>query len=522
MAAVAVAQSALALATSAQPRRLRVGLFADARQQPRWLVEGLARVARSDFAEIVVVAVAGSPRRRVPRLLEAYGRLDEWAFGAEPRQPLDLPHGVPHQVLVEGKAWSVPYFASLGLDVAFALGEFDDTLLDGVARCGVWRYAFDGCQEVAEGKPLTGSRLVARLAAGAAPRIAYESWSRTYPLSVARNRGALLHKTAQFAERALREAHRSGRSWVEQCRTFRGQGSPSPRVSSSSLLRIGGRILRRGLEKALTVDQWFLAFHLGKADLHPTLDGFTRLLPPKDRDWADPFALEKNGRHYVFFEELPRAAGKAHISMLEIDAQGRWSAPVRVLERDYHLSYPFLLEHEGELYMVPETAQKGTVELWRCTDFPRRWRLERVLLEGVRLVDPTLHRGPDRWWLFANAAPGESRVFDDELHLFHAPGLFGDWQPHRKNPVRSDARCARPAGRLFWRNGALHRPAQICVPRYGAGLAVHRVLRLTPHEYAERQVERVLPAGPDLLGLHTLNRAGHLTVVDAFTRRRRI
>jgi hypothetical protein len=232
--------------------------------------------------------------------------------------------------------------------------------------------------------------------------------------------------------------------------------------------------------------------------------------------------IEKGGRYYVFFEELPRAAGKAHIAMIEIDAEGRWSKPVPVLERDYHLSYPFLLEHDGALYMVPETAQNGTVEVYRCTDFPRRWRLERVLLEGVRLVDPTLHRGADRWWLFANAAPGESRVYDDELHLFHSPTLLGEWQPHPRNPVRSDARCARPAGRLFWRNGALHRPAQICAPRYGAGLAIQRVLRLTPHEYAERQVERVLPVADGVLGLHTLNRAGHLTVIDAFTRRRRI
>jgi hypothetical protein len=60
------------------------------------------------------------------------------------------------------------------------------------------------------------------------------------------------------------------------------------------------------------------------------------------------------------------------------------------------------------------------------------------------------------------------------------------------------------------------------VPRYGAGLSMNRVLRLTPQEYAERQVERILPPpGSGLLGIHTLNRAGELTVVDAFTRRRR-
>src|SRR5687768_4087921 len=181
----------LALATTPQPRKLRVGLFADARLQPRWLVEGLARVARSEFAEVVLIAVAGNAadhRRRGAPLLDAYAKLDQWAFGPEPCQGVDLPTAVPHQLLVEGKRWLAPDFVSLGLDVAFALGEIDDEVLDGVAACGVWRYAFDGFREVAEAKPLTGSRLVVRIAAGAAPRVAYESWSRTYPLSVARNR----------------------------------------------------------------------------------------------------------------------------------------------------------------------------------------------------------------------------------------------------------------------------------------------------------------------------------------------
>ena len=195
---------------------------------------------------------------------------------------------------------------------------------------------------------------------------------------------------------------------------------------------------------------------------------------------------------------------------------------MRVLERDYHLSYPFLLEHEGALYMIPESAQNRSVEAYRCIEFPLRWRLEKVLLQGVRCVDATFHRAAGRWWMFANAAAGASRMFDDELHLFHAERLFGDWQPHERNPVKSDARCARPAGRLYRHDGALYRPAQICVPRYGAGLSIHRVRRLTPHEYVEEEVRRVAPEGAGgILGLHTFHRAGALTVVDAFARRRR-
>lgn len=75
-------------------------------------------------------------------------------------------------------------------------------------------------------------------------------------------------------------------------------------------------------------------------------------------------------------------------------------------------------------------------------------------------------------------------------------------------------RCARPAGRLYWRNGALYRPAQICVPRAGAGVALNRVLRLTPHDYAERQVGTIP-------GIRGVNHGAELTVVDAFARRSR-
>ena len=527
------APASQAPATSPEPRRLRVGLFADSRLQPQWVLDAFDRVARSGFAEIALI-VAGEAAPREPALWRLYSGLDRWAFsrGGDPCARADIVAAVPHR-----KFSAEPRF-DFDLDVAFALGGFDEHALDGVARYGVWRFHFDGGEalagfrEVAAGEPLTGSGLRVRLSPGAPPRLAYQSWSRTYPLSAARNRAQLFSKTAEFAWRALRELHRSGQGWLEQCRLAREAPRPGPIGNAEVLARlpaIGARIARRGLEKASTVEQWFLAYRMraprfgdGRA-VPPDLRGFVRLMPPKDRYWADPFALEKNGRYFVFFEELPFASRRAHISMLEIDAAtGKASPAVRVLERDYHLSYPFLVEHDGQLYMIPETAQNGTVEAYRCIDFPLRWKLERVLMQGVRLVDATFHRAADRWWMFANAAAPGSRVFDDELHLFHSERLLGDWQPHPRNPVKSDARCARPAGQLYWKNGALYRPAQICAPLYGAGLSLNRVLRLTPREYVERQVERILPSRSDgILGVHTVNRAGDLTVVDAFTRRPR-
>jgi hypothetical protein len=83
-------------------------------------------------------------------------------------------------------------------------------------------------------------------------------------------------------------------------------------------------------------------------------------------------------------------------------------------------------------------------------------------------------------------------------------------------------RSARPAGRLYESGGSLYRPAQICAPLYGAGISINRVLRLSPEEYLEREERCILPTHPGgLLGIHTVNRAGELSVVDAFTRRLR-
>jgi hypothetical protein len=521
------------VAAGAVARPLKIGLFVDSRRQPAWVVDAFARVAASEFAEVALIVEMGGRAPRDPLAWRLYSPFDRWAFarGEDPGARADISARVVHGAFLPYGPGMLE--ASLDLDVAFAIGEFDDTALDGIARHGVWRFYFGdregealaGFREVAQNEPLSGSGLKVRLAPRAVPRLAYQSWSRTYPFSAARNRDQLLAKTALFAERALRELHRSGAGWLEQCKPAREAAAAGDISWMRSFGAIGARLAQRGIEKALNVEQWFLAYRLrasrfGDARAVPAdLRGFARLMPPRDRTWADPFVLAKDGRYFVFFEDLPFKAGRAHISVLEIDARGRASAPVPVLERDYHLSYPFLTEHDGQLYMIPESAQNGTVEAWRCVDFPRRWKLERVLMQGVRCVDATFHRGTDRWWMFANVAAQGSRMFDDELHLFHSDSLLGDWQPHRRNPVKSDVRGARPAGQLYWHNGALYRPAQICTPLYGSGLSVNRVLRLTPQDYAERQVERVLPArAAGLLGVHTINRAGDLTVVDAFSR----
>ena len=111
----------------------------------------------------------------------------------------------------------------------------------------------------------------------------------------------------------------------------------------------------------------------------------------------------------------------------------------------------------------------------------------------------------------------------DELFLFHSETLeTRDWTPHPMNPVVSDVRRARPAGHVFSHQGRLIRPAQDCSKRYGYGIRLNEILRMTESEYEEVERTSIEPLWDSrVIGMHTLSHAGNLTVVDGILRRRR-
>jgi hypothetical protein len=184
------------------------------------------------------------------------------------------------------------------------------------------------------------------------------------------------------------------------------------------------------------------------------------------------------------------------------------------LERDYHLSYPFTFDWEGSTYMIPETAGARTVELYRAERVPDRWRLERVLLHDIRAADATLLRHDGLFWLFAAVAvPGGA--ITDELCVFWATDLHGEWTAHPGNPVVSDVRRARPAGRIFSAGGRLVRPAQDCSERYGGAIVFHSIDELSTTAYRESVIRRFTGDGINgILGTHTYNRSETLEVID--------
>jgi hypothetical protein len=224
----------------------------------------------------------------------------------------------------------------------------------------------------------------------------------------------------------------------------------------------------------------------------------------------------------VLFEEYEYAQRRGHISAIEIDSRGHAGTPVRVLERPYHLSYPFVFDWRGERFLIPESAEHGTVDLFRAKRFPDEWEHVATLIDGEQLYDATLAEIDGRWWMFAGSSVAGASSWD-ELSVYYSDSPLGPWKPHRRNPIVSDVRTARPAGRLFRANGVWYRPSQDCSRSYGYAVQINQITRLDPQGYSEVPVTRLTPNWrPDVSGVHTVNSAPGLTVVDARIRRWRL
>lgn len=241
---------------------------------------------------------------------------------------------------------------------------------------------------------------------------------------------------------------------------------------------------------------------------------FKVLADPGHRFWADPFPVSRDGRTFIFAEDLDHRVGKGIISAIPFDDRGPSGTAIPVLEEPWHLSYPYFVELGGELYMIPESSTAGDVALYRCARFPDRWERVATLLDGLSLSDATVFEHDGRWWMLGSLHDGDGG-WSDVLAIYSAPSLFGPWTPLDANPVLIDRTSARPAGAVFRRGDRLFRPVQDCTHGYGAALALAEVTRLDDGGFSQVVRHRLGP-GPRWPGrrLHTLNRAGRLEVID--------
>jgi hypothetical protein len=228
---------------------------------------------------------------------------------------------------------------------------------------------------------------------------------------------------------------------------------------------------------------------------------------------ADPFVWPLGEDTRVIYEEVDPWSERGHIRSVSLQRFSHWQRSRPEIVQPYHLSYPFIVHWKNVWYCVPESARSEGVDLYAWDASIGSWQLKRRLLNGVAIVDATLFRHNELWYLFGTIRG--PRAYDT-LQIWWSPSLEGAWLLHGSNPAKVDLRSARSAGALFDVEGHWYRPAQDCTGGYGSALTINRIDMLTPVDFRETTVCRVQPDpnGSYPHGLHTLAVHGNQIVVD--------
>lgn len=430
--------------------------------------------------------------------------------------------------------------------------KFTDGNLSGpilqLAKYGLWGFSMNhrtgnteigsGYYEVVSGNPVTSGSLLILKDHGERDITISRNWESTCSHSVHLNRNKLYWRASLVIPRIIHGIHTYGTPYFEELtkKYSENDGFSEDRgdyekikIRSAKPFTTIKLLIRKSLKKIFYTDpfSWILLFNPSNNKGFPdnSYAGYRRLQPSNDRFWADPFVVSSGDRHFVFVEEFIYRKNRGHISVLELDRQGEIIKSLPVIEHPYHMSYPHVFQFKGSYYMIPETCENHTIDLYKSTDFPYKWTFVRHIMSNIEAMDSTLFHYRDKWWLFT-LVEKISFASDNspELYIYFNDDFMSDnWVSHPLNPVVSDVRTARPAGNIFTVGGAIYRPSQDCSERYGQALNINQILVLTETNYAEKEVIKVNPDWDNKLkGIHTLNFSDSFSIADAYYFRRRL
>lgn len=521
--------------------RLRIGILCDGLVFKHWQAECIRRVLAVEGVEPVLVVVQDRSGQARPDPLWRHA-LYRWfkrtRLRAGALQPEDLsaelagiaritcrPEGARMAQRLSKQDLEIIRGYAPDVLLRFGFGVLLGEILT-VAPHGIWSYHLgdtdgyrgrpEGFWEIVRGEPVTGvtlQRLTEDVDGG---NILRKGWYPTIRRSLSANiDGALLASTDWMA--GLCRQLLQGRKEVS---------TGSPPAMAVPLSQPPGNVQlldflitcnaeRMAHERRLRSqrEEWNIGvlYQPIASLLEPKPSFNTRWLPapgPGQHRKA-PFGYMADGQLNVLYGKFDAAKGKGEISRLRPKRDNVLKRSRTMLTHANALAHPFLIEHEGRSLVIPEGGE-GRVDLYRVNEANELLEFVCTLVHEP-LCAPTVFRYEGRWWLLGTKAPLE----DVALHAYHAPTLEGPWEPHALAPLKVDVRSAKPGGTPFMHEGRLYRPAVDNSPKH-AGIAIMRVLELTPTTFAEEWVKTIAPfkGSPWSHGIGTLSAAGGMTLVD--------
>lgn len=207
---------------------------------------------------------------------------------------------------------------------------------------------------------------------------------------------------------------------------------------------------------------------------------------------ADPFLFIYEDTLFLFYED--KSYGKdAVISMTSTKDLVHWTESCVVLKESCHLSYPFVFQDGGKVYMIPETCALNEIRIYKANKALTKFSYDATLItdkikrENFSFSDTSVKKINSTYYLMTTICD-----LQNELKLFYSDNLFGPYMEHSQSPVVRSNKYGRNAGSLFEYDNKLYRVAQDCEAGYGENIHLFEVVNMSQEDYSESLIRENL------------------------------
>ena len=251
-------------------------------------------------------------------------------------------------------------------------------------------------------------------------------------------------------------------------------------------------------------------------DKKAVADNWNKIIVPRRYWCADPFIVNDEKDNYVFCELMDRKISRGLLGIGKLSVNGETKITI-LADLGCHTSYPNIFTVNGEWFMIPETVDRKSIELYKAKAFPYTWEKVATILNGINAVDTTVFFMNEKMFLFIydeNGVNNKLSIGELDLNTYTVKNI--------KKVMQYTSKVGRPGGNIVYKDGQMLRPTQYGVNHYGEAL-IFKNFQYNPEngEYHEEDVMEMRPADimPEYIaknfnGLHTYNQVGKYEIID--------
>lgn len=235
---------------------------------------------------------------------------------------------------------------------------------------------------------------------------------------------------------------------------------------------------------------------------------------PRNRWFADPFFIRKKKKDYIFFEDYNMIKKFGSISCVEVGKDDSLKFYKNIIKEKFHMSFPFLLNFNKNLYMIPETVENNAIKLYKCVKFPNKWVFVKDLLKDINCVDTIIFK-QNKFWYLITCTMSKNNVYNVLEGYYTKNPIIDNWKKIKKNPLTAEYTGERNGGLIFDKKNNIYRVGQIYLPgMYGYGFTINKLLKISKNNYSEVSMKNNFNNLNDLKHVHTINSKNNFTVID--------